>query len=104
MARVGWHCLACNRYFQTSDRSPRRCRYCGRAGPLRRIGHRRPVRGAAVATSVGDTVTFETTGETRTYVVGRVVGTEPDGLVVRARDGTGLYTVPLDRVVRVRGN
>lgn len=101
LARVGWHCTACNRYFQRgTDETPDRCRYCDGA-TLKRIDHDGDAR-EEDAPSLGDDVAFETTGQTRAYVVGRVVDASADRLVIHAHDGTGLYTVALDHVVTVR--
>jgi predicted nucleic acid-binding Zn-ribbon protein len=103
VARTGWHCIACSRYFQTDTRErPRGCRYCGAEEGLRRIDHVRGDESPPAEVSVGDAVAFETSGQTPTYVVGEVVETGRERLFVRARDGTGLYTVAPDQVRNVR--
>lgn len=98
--RVGWHCTACNRYFQTtvSDPAPSACRYCDEVGRLRRIDHTRP----PVDVTVGDVVACDIVGGTETYVVGEVVEVCDDRILVEARDGTGRYTVKPDQIVGIR--
>lgn len=97
--RTGWHCGACNRYFQTLDATPPdACRYCGEPGLLRRIDH--PTRSAAV--TAGDVVACEIVGETEEYVVGTVVEVGEDRVLVDARDGTGRYEVKPEQVVATR--
>lgn len=98
---TGWHCTACNAYFQTSTTDPPAdgCRRCGRTDTLRRIDHEHP----SVDAEVGDIVGCEVIGETREYVVGEVLEVGEDRLVVQARDGTGRYTVKPEQIVERRG-
>lgn len=103
MARVGWHCTACNRYFQSdTDREPDECRYCGATGGFRRIEHPDDRGDAAPEIHVGDTVAFEVHGDTREYVVGSVVAVDSDRIHVDAADRTGRYAVKPSRIVGVR--
>lgn len=93
--RVGWHCLACNRFFQgTEGPVPERCEYCG-SGPVVRIDHSHP----NVDVDIGDTVVCDIVGEVEELVVGVVVDRAADRLVVEARDGRGRYTVKPEQVV-----
>lgn len=98
--RTGWHCTACNAYFQTPGPDPPTdgCRRCGRTDSLRRIEHDHP----PVDVAVGAVVACEVIGETREYVVGEVVEVGEDRLVVEARDGTGQYTVKPEQVAEIR--
>lgn len=100
--RTGWHCLACNRYFQTpaSASSPDACRYCGEPGLLRRIDHPSP----EIEVAPGDVVACEIVGETDEYVVGTVVEVGTDRVIVDARDGTGRYDVKPQQVVAARSD
>lgn len=103
MTRTGWHCLTCNRYFQTeeSEPPPARCRYCD-AEAVRRIEH--PDRTPVTDITTGSVVACDLVGEAEGYVVGEVVEIRGDRLLVRATDGTGTYSVPADRVVNVRSS
>lgn len=98
--RTGWHCTACNRYFQTPSTAstPEDCEYCGESGSLRRIEHRTP----DIDVEVGDIVSCEIIGETREFVVGEVVAVSRDRVVVDARDGTGRYAVKPEQIVGER--
>lgn len=97
--RVGWHCTACNRYFQSPvGGSPSGCRFCGADGDLVRIDHGRRM----PAVAVGDRVVCRVLGETEVVVVGEVVAVAGDRVHVEADDGTGRYVVTADQVVTTR--
>lgn len=97
---TGWHCTACNAYFQTASTDPPTdgCRRCGETDSLRRIEHEHP----SVDLTVGEVVACEVIGQTREYVVGEVVKVGEDRITVEADDGTGQYTVKPEQIVAVR--
>lgn len=101
--RTGWHCTACNRYFQrpADEPPPSACPYCGDPGSLRRIEHDRD-EPRAPEFEVGDVVGARRIGEVEEYVVGEVVTISRDRVYLDAIDGTGRYAVAPDEIEHVR--
>jgi DNA-directed RNA polymerase subunit RPC12/RpoP len=94
---AAWHCLECNRYVQSEEGDRRACPACGSTAlrridhPDERVGDVRP----------GDAVVAERVGFEAAIVTGSVETVTADRIYVEARDGTGLYAVAPDQIVRV---